>query len=216
MAKLSKKVTVDIYKHVEKVVPGITKNTTYDEAWDILSQAWEFEGDLTHTVKDKTVFTLYRDGLTVETYKLGDMWDEKVGDFNYTDIFRTVLENIIKRRLYKRAKLGKKAQKEYDEKVAKAKKEVKVAEEVSTEPVVIKIESEPTIDELRKKRDNISVKIYDWKKKGKDVTELETELASVKEQLQKRTKTKQISNQTEKVTKCTPEKKNSVKSKKNK
>lgn len=167
MAKLSKKVTADIYKHVEKVVPGITKNTTYDEAWDILSQAWEFEGDLAHTIKDKTVFTLYRDGLTVETYKLGDMWDEKVGDFNYTDIFRTVLENIIKRRLYKRAKLGKRAQKEYDEKVAKAKSK-KDVEEVIEKPIV------------------------------------------------KPSKTNQISNQTEKVTKCTPEKKNSVKSKKNK
>lgn len=167
MAKLSKKVTVDIYKHVEKAVPGITKNTTYDEAWDILSQAWEFEGDLAHTVKDKTVFTLYRDGLVVETYRLGDMWDEKVGDFNYTDIFRSVLENIIKRRIYKRAKLGKKAQKEYDEKVAKAKSK-KDVEEVIEKPIV------------------------------------------------KPSKTKQISIQTEKVTKCTPEKKNSVKSKKNK
>lgn len=167
MAKLSKKVTADIYKHVEKAVPGITKNTTYDEAWDILSQAWEFEGDLTHTVKDKTVFILYRDGLMVETYRLGDMWDEKVGDFDYTNIFRTVLEDVIKRRLYKRAKLGKRAQKEYDEKVAKAKSK-KDVEEVIEKPIV------------------------------------------------KPSKTKQISIQTEKVTKCIPEKKNSVKSKKNK
>ena len=177
MAKLSKKVTVDIYKHVEKVVPGITKNTTYDEAWDILSQAWEFEGDLAHTIKDKTVFTLYRDGLTVETYKLGDMWDEKVGDFDYTNIFRTVLEDVIKRTLYKRAKLGKRAQKEYDEKVAKAKKNRMVQENNDIEEPVVEKPVEP---------------------------------------IKKRAKTKQISIQTEKVTKCTPEKKNSVKSKKNK
>lgn len=167
MAKISKKCTADILKHVQKIEPTISKNTTWDEAWDILSQAWEFEGDLSHTIKDKTVFTLYRDGLIVETYKLGDMWDEKVGDFNYTDIFRTVLENIIKRRLYKRAKLGKKAQKEYDEKVAKAKSK-KDVEEVIEEPIV------------------------------------------------KPSKIAKISKQTEKVTKCTPEEKKSVKSKKNK
>ena len=177
MAKISKKCTADIYKHVEKAVPGITKNTTWDEAWDILSQAWEFEGDLTHTVRDKTVFTLYRDGLTVETYKLGDMWDEKLGDFDYTNIFRTVLEDVTKRRLYKRAKLGKRAQKAYDEKVAKAKKNRMVQENNDIEESVVEKPIEP---------------------------------------IKKRAKTKQISNQTEKVTKCTPKEKKSVKSKKNK
>ena len=121
MAKISKKCTADILKHVQKIEPNISKNTTWDEAWNILSEAWEFEADLFHTVKEKTVFTLYRDGLLVETYKLGDMWDDKVGDFNYTDIFKSVLDNITKRRLYKRPKLGKRAQKKYDEEVEKAK-----------------------------------------------------------------------------------------------
>ena len=121
MAKISKKCTADILKHIQKIEPTISKNTTWDEAWNILSQEWEFEADLTHTIKEKTVFTLYRDGLLVETYKLGDMWDDKVGDFNYTDIFKSVLDNITKRRLYKRPKLGKRAQKKYDEEVEKAK-----------------------------------------------------------------------------------------------
>ena len=121
VAKISKKCTADILKHVQKIEPTISKNTTWDEAWNILSQEWEFEADLTHTIKEKTVFTLYRDGLLVETYKLGDMWDEAKGDFNYTDIFKTVLDNITKRRLYKRPKLGKRAQKKYDEEVEKAK-----------------------------------------------------------------------------------------------
>lgn len=121
VVKISKKCTADILKHVQKIEPTISKNTTWDEAWNILSQAWEFEADLVHTVKEKTIFTLYRDGLLVETYKLGDMWDEVKGDFNYTDIFKTVLDNITKRRLYKRPKLGKRAQKKYDEEVEKAK-----------------------------------------------------------------------------------------------
>lgn len=133
VVKISKKCTADILKHVQKIEPTISKNTTWDEAWDILSQAWEFEADLTHTIKEKTVFTLYRDGLLVETYKLGDMWDEVKGDFNYTDIFKTVLDNITKRRLYKRPKLGKRAQKKYDEEVEKAKAS-KQKEESAKEP----------------------------------------------------------------------------------
>lgn len=176
-AKISKKCTADILKHVQKIEPTISKNTTWDEAWDILSQAWEFEADLAHTIKDKTIFTLYRDGLAVATYKLGDMWDEKTGDFNYTDIFRTVLDDVTKRRLYKRAKLGKRAQKEYDEKVAKAKKSRMVQENDATDEPIAETVIEP---------------------------------------IKKRKKTAQKSTQTEKVTKCTVEKKNSVKSKKNK
>ena len=137
-AKISKKCTADIYKHVEKAVPGITKNTTWDEAWNILSAAWEFEADLVHTINEKTVFTLYRDGLLVETYKLGDMWDEAKGDFNYTDIFRTVLDNITKRRLYKRPKLGKHTQKKYDEEVEKAKTKKQKEEPVIEQETTVK------------------------------------------------------------------------------
>ena len=82
------------------------------------------------------------------------------------------MEDVTKRRLYKRAKLGKRAQKEYDEKVAKAKKNRMVQENNDVEESIIEKPVEP---------------------------------------IKKRAKTKQISNQTEKVTKCTPEKKNSVK-----
>jgi hypothetical protein len=135
MTKLSKKCTADILKHIQKIEPNISKNTTWDEAWNILSEAWEFEADLTHTVKEKTVFTLYRDGLLVETYKLGDMWDDNVGDFNYTDIFKSVLDNITKRRLYKRPKLGKRAQKKYDEEVASIKAKGTKTEKVEIEEV---------------------------------------------------------------------------------
>ena len=138
VVKISKKCTADILKHVLKIEPKISKSTTWDEAWNILSAAWEFEADLVHTVKEKTVFTLYRDGLLVETYKLGDMWDEAKGDFNYTDIFRTVLDNITKRRLYKRPKLGKRAQKKYDEEVEKAKNSKKKEEPVIEQETTVK------------------------------------------------------------------------------
>lgn len=40
-----------------------------------------------------------------------------------------------------------------------------------------------TINELRRLRDNISVKIYDWKKKNKDTTVLETQLIKIREDI---------------------------------
>ena len=41
------------------------------------------------------------------------------------------------------------------------------------------------LDALRKKRDNLSVRIYNWKSQGKDTTELQAELESLKEQIKK-------------------------------
>lgn len=213
----TKKCNAYILAQVLKIEPKASKNTQLHEAFGILFEAWQFEADLYHSSENQTTFTIYRDDLKVEQWNLGNQWDEKNGDFNYNEIYKVVLEDIIKRRLFKRPKLGKKAQKEYDNKVAEAKKKKVIEDTTSTEePVVIKIESEPSIEELKKKRDNLTCKIYNWKKKGKDASEMEQELASVKEQLQKRTKTRQISKETKKVTKCISEKKNSVKSKKNK
>ena len=39
------------------------------------------------------------------------------------------------------------------------------------------------LDSLRKKRDNLSVRIYNWKQAGKDTTELIKELESLKDQI---------------------------------
>ena len=40
-----------------------------------------------------------------------------------------------------------------------------------------------SIEDLRRRRDNLSVKIYTWKKQGKDVSELEEEMKELKEQI---------------------------------
>ena len=40
-----------------------------------------------------------------------------------------------------------------------------------------------TLDLLRKKRDNLSVRIYNWKQQGKDVTDLLKEMEDIKEQI---------------------------------
>ena len=101
IANVSKKASAEIVKHIQKINSKHPKNISWETAWNILSEEWKFEADIAHTRKDKTVFTLYRDGQIIETYYLGDMWDEKNGDLYYANVLKHVLENITRRRLYK-------------------------------------------------------------------------------------------------------------------
>lgn len=48
----------------------------------------------------------------------------------------------------------------------------------------MKIQDQIQIQKLIKERDNLSVKIYDWKKKNKDTSDLQSELLSIRNRIQ--------------------------------
>ena len=172
--KYTKKATARILKEVLKVNPKASGFTTLDQAFVMLMDHWDLELGIesAHVNKrsNNTVLTLYRDGDKVETWDTKkDLWDSKEGDFDWNFIYKLVLENIIRLRLYKRPKVSKRAAKVVTP---------EPVEEVATKSEIVTPTS--TVSDLRKKRDTISVKIHGWKKKGKDVTELEKELAEIK------------------------------------
>lgn len=187
MEKYTKKATAKIFAEVLKVDPKASKLTSLDQAYVILMSHWDLELSIGKSVKEPTKVLLYRDGFVVKEWVFENGWDDKEGDFDWNTIYKETLEDIIKKKLYKRPKLGKRAQKEYDEKVAKAKMEIESQED---QEEIQQVEPELTLEQLRKKRDNLSVKIYNWKKSGKNVDELEKEYESLKEQCKKRSKTK--------------------------
>ena len=187
MEKYTKKATAKIFAEVLKVDPKASKLTSLDQAYVILMTHWDLELSIGKSVKEPTKVLLYRDGFVVKEWVFENGWDDKEGDFDWNSIYKETLEDIIKKKLYKRPKLGKRAQKEYDEKVAKAKMEMESQE---SQEEIQQVEPELTLEQLRKKRDNLSVKIYNWKKSGKNVDELEKEYESLKEQCKKRSKTK--------------------------
>lgn len=177
MEKYTKKATARVLKEVLKYNPKASGFTTLDQAYVILMNAWDMEIDVAND-NNKTTSTLYRDGDKVHTWQLGSCWIAQEGDFDWNTIYKKVLEDIIRLKLYKRPKLGKRAMKKLEEERAKRKPEIE--DEGVTKAIKTKVEPKLTLQDLRKKRDNLSVKLWDWKKKGKDITQLQKELDEIK------------------------------------
>jgi hypothetical protein len=179
----TRKASSKILKEVLKVNPKASGRTTFDQAFVILMTHWDMELSI-ETSGRNTVCGLWRDGEKIRSWDFKDAWDWKNGDWDFDTIYKTTLESILKEKLYKRPKLGKRAQKKYDEeKVARLKAE---ADKLLKEDKPKAIETPKVhIDDLRKKRNQLSMRISSWKKRGEDTSLLEKELNEIKEQIKK-------------------------------
>ena len=173
--KYTKKATARILKEVLKTNPDASGWTTLDQAFVILMNQWDMDISV-ETNKDETICILYRDGDKIHEWKFGRLWDSHEGDFDWNIIYKNVLEDIIYGKLHKRPKLGKRALAKLEEEKAKKKRALEEEEEeLITTAVVTKAEPTMTLEQWRDKRDNLTMKIWYWKKEGKDTTELEYE-----------------------------------------
>lgn len=104
--KLTKKANTYILNNVLKINPKSSKNTTYDQAYEILMENWNMEGSIETTRKNLTKFKLFKEDEIIKTYEWNNIFNEGMWDFDI--IFRTVLEDIIKNKLFKPAKKTRK------------------------------------------------------------------------------------------------------------
>ena len=178
MEKYTKKANAYIMKQVLKVNPKASGRTTFDQAYVMLMTEWDLEGDIVMTTTE-TIFKIWRDGEVCHTltWPRDKSFNEKEGDWDWDLIYKDVLQAIIKDRLYKRPKIGKRA----------AAKLIKEKEEAAKKARVEK-EKEEAAEQLRldivaakRKKDNLSVKISTWKKKGKDISELRKEWEALRD-----------------------------------
>lgn len=178
MEKYTKKANAYIMKQVLKVNPKASGRTTFDQAYVMLMTEWDLEGDIVMTTTE-TIFKIWRDGEVCHTltWPRDKSFNEKEGDWDWDLIYKDVLQTIIKDRLYKRPKIGKRA----------AAKLIKEKEEAAKKARVEK-EKEEAAEQLRlniaaakRKKDNLSVKISTWKKKGKDISELRKEWEALRD-----------------------------------
>lgn len=172
MEKYTKKANAYIMKQVLKVNPKASGRTTFDQAYVILMTEWDLEGDLTTTATE-TIFKIWRDGEVchIITWPRKKSFNEKERDWEWDLIYKDVLQTIIKDKLYKRPKIGKRA-------AAKLAKEKEEAAKLAAKEVAKKQAEEKLlldIEEAKKKKNNLSVKISMYKKKGKDTSELKKE-----------------------------------------
>lgn len=112
MSKISKKASANIISLVQSIDPNASKLTSYDEAWDIISEYCDITGNL-YTGKNKkqskTKFELIKESNDSIIYTFE--WDNKDvfadGDWDWTKIFKEVLEYLIKNKLVKKPRKKK-------------------------------------------------------------------------------------------------------------
>lgn len=170
--KYTRKASARIIKEILKFMPKISGNTTFDQAFVILMDYWDLELSITLKHNQPTNCQLYRDEETVKDWEFDNsvVWIEKDGDWDWNIIYKTILEDIIKLKLYKRPKISKRAQKKQEEKVKVTEVEAKLNEKVS-------------IEVLKQKRNQLSSKLTNWKKANRDpneIAELQKQLDEVK------------------------------------
>ncbi len=102
----TKKCSSRIFKELQKIDSKISPKTTFQQAFEILMEYWDLELSI-ETSEKITTCTIHKDGEDVYNCEFNDGWDDKLGDWNLDLIFKTILEHIIKTKLYKRPKIGK-------------------------------------------------------------------------------------------------------------
>lgn len=112
MSKISKKASANIISFVQAINPNQPKLTSYDEAWDIISEYGGITGTLqTHhsSKRNETVFELIKESnesvLYTFTWKNKEVFAD--GDWNWTKIFKEVLEYILKNKIVKKPRTKK-------------------------------------------------------------------------------------------------------------
>lgn len=208
--KISKKATAKIINLVQSIDPKRSKLTTFDEAWEVISEAWGLSGSL-KSDNTTTTFALTTDQDTM-LHKF--TWDNKDvfcdGDWDWTKVFDEVIKYIMKNKLNNPKNIKKLAKQYVDDAAAvclsnTAKKLAKTAQiskiddkqhkssgdnknSVKSKENAVKIDSTVqtiSIESLKKKKSQLYYKIRSDKRKGRDVTSLEKEYDEIITQLKK-------------------------------
>lgn len=208
--KISKKATAKIINLVQSIDPKRSKLTTFDEAWEVISEAWGLSGSL-KSDNTTTTFALTTDQDTM-LHKF--IWDNKDvfcdGDWDWTKVFDEVIKYIMKNKLNNPKNIKKLAKQYVDDAAAvclsnTAKKLAKTAQiskidnkqhkssgdnknSVKSKENAVKIDSTTqtiSIESLKKKKSQLYYKIRSDKRKGRDVADLEKEYDEIITQLKK-------------------------------
>jgi len=197
---MSKRVPNNIWVMVNNIEPGISKNVSWEDAWLKISNWGGFQGGLNTKSNGDTFMDVWIDDTKVTTIHIENGWNEKEGDWNWDQVYGQTINYIFSEGLIKKPRARRKdAKKERTLKPALNRTKIaqisKQTEELSNS-IAAKVEaqnkrdfeaqwySEKNLEGMRKRLNNLSVKKSDWKKKGKDVSELEVMMKEFKEKIE--------------------------------
>ncbi len=194
-----KKTSTKVWSMVNNIHPGVSKNITWGEAWEKLSEWGGFEGGLETKSDGTTLFDIWIDGVKITTITIRDGWNEKERDWNWDQVYGQALDYIFSEGLIKKPRARRK-----DAKVTKvikpivnrtktaqiSKQNEEMSNSIAEQEKVRKIKeferewySEKNLSDLKKKLSGLSVKKSMWKKKGRDTSEVEVMMGELKEKI---------------------------------
>lgn len=176
--KFSKKASSNIISFAQAIDPNVSKLISYNEAWDIISEYGGITGGLytQHNKKHSlTAFDIIKESndeiIHSFSWRNEDVFNE--GDWDWTKIFKEVLEYILKNKIVKKPRSKKRSETTQISKETERVNKLLSSKlnTVKSQENTVKFDS-MSIDELKRKKTALYSRIYDWRKKGKDATKL--------------------------------------------
>lgn len=196
---MDKKVSVKYWSMANNITPGISKNATWSDVWEILAEWGGFEGGVDTKADGSTTMDVWIEGQKVKVLPIKDGWNEKERDWNWHEVFSQTLDYIFEEGLIKKPRARRKdAKKEKSRKpvinrtkicqISREEDKVNnsIAEGVAAQnkrDFEAQWYSEKNLTELKKKLNNLSVRKNGYKKKGKDVSEIDAEMIDIREKI---------------------------------
>ena len=92
---MDRKVNTKFWNLVNAISPGVSKNITWSDAWEKLSEWGNFNGGLETKISGETLMEIYIDDKKVKGLSITNARDEKDRDWNWDQIFSQTLEYIF-------------------------------------------------------------------------------------------------------------------------
>lgn len=182
--KISKKASSYVINIVQKINPQATKLTTWDQAWNIISEWASLEGELisnNNRRSNDTTFELSKGDkiLKVFTWPTTEVFEG--GDWDWTKIFKEVIEYIFKEKIIK---TPRKKRSDVGETRKQPVQRAKTAQ-ISSSKQEAKKGVSKELEALKKRKMSLYHKIYNLQLKHKDAKEYIIQYNNITEQIKK-------------------------------
>lgn len=179
----TKKADAATIKIATSLKPDLTKNASWNECWEIIAIAYGLEGGV-DMKKSRAEFEIYKDNQKIHTisWPASEVFHE--GEYDFNIMYKAVIEWLFANLLKKPRKQRKDAKKQRKAVIDPAAIMKHLAKEEEEEEECTVTEAAPmmTRDQYKRKIHNLWMKMYNYRKKNKDVSEIQKEYDRIQQE----------------------------------
>ena len=196
---MSKKVSTKIWTLVNNIEPGVSKNLSWDQAWEKLSTWGGFEGSVDTKANGSTTMDIWIGDQKVKALAIKDGWNQNEMDWNWDQVFGQALDFIFSEGLIKKPRARRKDAKKEKvikpvinrTKTAQISRETEKMDNYISEQTKAQNKrdfekewySEKNLEDMKKRLNNLSAKRSMWKRNGKDISEIDGMMQEFREKI---------------------------------